>query len=474
MLLFNITVISTVDKSDATPDIRLLEKQENYKIHQKYLEETIKELSSKSYRGRLPGTNGNYLATKYLQNQFDLIDLKSPDCLNNYLQPFKQKAIHHGEVLLLHTLDDKDNIIGDYRHLTDFVLRTNWLGTAISGDIKGQLIYISSKKEFYQKKIDNKILLIDKKLVNSFKNTTAQEADGLIRYILSLNKKVKAIIIQNDIRRDGYFHISTALTNQIRQLGYNKALSSQINSSSSKTGPMTLYCSDFAFETLQKAAIRGNTVRIKANKEIVDVESANVIGMIEGKNEKSGYIVIGAHFDHLGGYDNGAYFPGALDNASGIAALLEIARIVKDMPQPEKTIVFSAFNGEEVYLAGSKFYTQKPIFPLAKTTMINMDIVGSKGSTVLDIAGYYKEINETQQLFKRYSEYIGVNTRISRLASSDHVHFAARGSQSIMLTNLEEKPITHTIQDSYEKSIDLDVLEETIKLVIYYILNQAY
>ncbi|MFP4456320.1 MAG: M28 family metallopeptidase, partial [Clostridia bacterium] len=430
-------------------------------------------LSSSSLRGRLPGTEGNLYATEYLQSKYDSLNLISPMSLDNYLQPFSQKTLHHGDVPILHTLDNKGDVIGDYKYLTDFIIRTNWLGTSISGEVEGEIVLISKKEDFYKKNLNRKVLLIKNNLVDEFKNTSPREADGLIRYVLSLSKNIKAVIIQNDIRRNGYFHISTALTSQIRQLGYNKALSSKIVSTSN-TGPMILYCSDFAFETLYTASKRENSVKIKANKELIDVESANVIGVIEGSNESNEYIVIGAHFDHLGGYDNGPFYPGALDNASGVAAMLEIARIMGEMPKPEKTIVFSAFNGEEVYLAGSQFYTQRPIFPLASTTMINLDIVGTKGSEKLDISGYYRQANYTQQLLRRYSSYLDIDSRISRIASSDHVHFAASGAQSVMLTNLEESPITHTIQDSYTKSIDLEILKEVIRLVVYYLLNQAY
>jgi hypothetical protein len=376
-------------------------------------------------------------------------------------------------VPILHTLDSKGEIVGDYRYLTDFILRSNWLGTSISGEVNGELVLIEKREDFYQKSLHKKILLISNDLVDEYRNNSPREADGLIRYILSLNKNIKAVIIQNDIRRNGYFHISTALTSQIRQLGYNKALSSKIISSNN-TGPMVMYCSDFAYETLYISASENQNARIKAEKELVDTKSANVIGLIEGTNPSNEYIIIGAHLDHLGGYDNGPYYPGALDNATGIAAMLEIARIMSEMERPEKTIVFTAFNGEEVYLAGSQFYTQKPIFPLASSTMINLDIVGTKGSDVIDISGYFRKTNSTQQILSRYSSYIGIDTRISRIASSDHVHFAANGVQSVMLTTVESSPITHTIKDSFTKSVDLEVLEKVIKLVVYYLQNQAY
>jgi Zn-dependent M28 family amino/carboxypeptidase len=123
----------------------------------------------------------------------------------------------------------------------------------------------------------------------------------------------------------------------------------------------------------QKAGIGGATGR-------------NVIGLLPGRDKKrrDEVVVVGAHYDHLGGGLFGALDPdsagrphnGADDNASGVATMLEVAQRLAQS-RPDRTIVFVAFTGEELGLLGSAWYVRSPVAPLARTTaMINFDMVG--------------------------------------------------------------------------------------------------
>ena len=124
------------------------------------------------------------------------------------------------------------------------------------------------------------------------------------------------------------------------------------------------------------------------------VEVANVVGIVPGKIEDE-YVVVGAHFDHIGYGAVGSRKPGvheihngADDNASGTAALLELARRVASGQTPPRSVVFIAFNGEERGLLGSNYYVAHPPFPLKKTTaMMNFDMVGRWGDNPLTIFG---------------------------------------------------------------------------------------
>jgi aminopeptidase YwaD len=126
--------------------------------------------------------------------------------------------------------------------------------------------------------------------------------------------------------------------------------------------------------------------------------SFNVVGILPGSDPKlrDEAIVIGAHYDHLGRGGEGSLAPregdihhGADDNASGVAGVLELARILStENPKPRRTIVFIAFSGEEEGLIGSSYYVNHPIVPLAKTVaMINMDMIGRLQDKKLIIGG---------------------------------------------------------------------------------------
>jgi peptidase M28-like protein/PDZ domain-containing protein len=126
--------------------------------------------------------------------------------------------------------------------------------------------------------------------------------------------------------------------------------------------------------------------------------SFNVVGILPGSDPslKNEAIVIGAHYDHLGRGGEGSLAAregqihhGADDNASGVAGLIELARMLSSQrPKPRRTVVFIAFSGEEEGLIGSSYYVNHPILPLANTVaMINMDMIGRMKDEKLIVGG---------------------------------------------------------------------------------------
>jgi Zn-dependent M28 family amino/carboxypeptidase len=123
----------------------------------------------------------------------------------------------------------------------------------------------------------------------------------------------------------------------------------------------------------------------------------NVIGILPGHDPvlKNEAIVLGAHYDHLGHGGSGSLAAnsteihhGADDNASGTAAVIELARIFAGQKSNKRTLVFIAFSGEEDGVFGSKYYVNNPVFPLDKTiAMINLDMVGRLQNEKLTIGG---------------------------------------------------------------------------------------
>lgn len=141
------------------------------------------------------------------------------------------------------------------------------------------------------------------------------------------------------------------------------------------------------------------TVNLSTNVLRRESPSFNVVGILPGSdpNWKNEAIVIGAHYDHLGlgGEGSGSLSArtgihhGADDNASGVAGLIELARMFSSQnPKPRRTIVFIAFSGEEEGLIGSNYYVNHPIVPLTNTVaMINMDMIGRLKEKSLIVGG---------------------------------------------------------------------------------------
>lgn len=132
-------------------------------------------------------------------------------------------------------------------------------------------------------------------------------------------------------------------------------------------------------ERLAGAALAGVRATLRIEGKVVSAPSRNVVGVLEGSDRRlrDEAVIIGAHYDHLG-RDGGEIFPGADDNASGVAALLTIARVMAASPyRPKRTIIFAAWTGEEAAHFGSRHYVRHPLWPLRRTTAyLNLDMIG--------------------------------------------------------------------------------------------------
>src|SRR2546422_6372768 len=115
----------------------------------------------------------------------------------------------------------------------------------------------------------------------------------------------------------------------------------------------------------------GLTASVDINNEMRRVDSKNVSGVLEGSERPGEYVIFTAHWDHLGigEEQNGEnIYHGAVDNASGVASMMEIARAAaKLQPRPKRSLVFMAVTGGEQRFLGSDYYPDHPTFPLNKT-----------------------------------------------------------------------------------------------------------
>jgi membrane-associated protease RseP (regulator of RpoE activity) len=130
-------------------------------------------------------------------------------------------------------------------------------------------------------------------------------------------------------------------------------------------------------------------VSLSVDLQAVEVRTANVIGVVPGRDpaRAAEAVVVGAHYDHLGRSDSTVY-PGADDNASGTAVVLELARAFATAGGAPRTLVFALFSGEEIGLRGSRHYVGNPTVPIERTVaMINLDMVGRLGDRPLNVGG---------------------------------------------------------------------------------------
>jgi Zn-dependent M28 family amino/carboxypeptidase len=186
----------------------------------------------------------------------------------------------------------------------------------------------------------------------------------------------------------------------------------------------------------------GMRARITLQNKLREIGSKNVIARIPGgdANLRDSYVVYMAHWDHLGtdpSLPGDQIFNGAVDNASGVAALLEIARAYKQLrTPPRRSILFMATTAEEQGLLGSEYYGEHPLYPLAKTAVdINMDSMNVLGKTA-DLVMIGKGNSTLDELVESIAREQGRTVKPDAepekgyFYRSDHFNFAKQGVPS--------------------------------------------
>ena len=195
----------------------------------------------------------------------------------------------------------------------------------------------------------------------------------------------------------------------------------------------------------------GATVEMEAHFVSGDRTAPNVIGVLPGRDPKlkTEALVIGGHLDHLGVGIDGWIYPGADDNASSVASVLEVARALTAAGfKPARTIVFCAWAGEEIGLVGSRYYTEHPVIPLDKTDLyMNMDMVGTGDADLL--VGGMTEFAELFEIVKRGLDEETIKHLRPRpnYRGSDHTSFWTKNVPAISLRTGEV--LTEKLDDEH-------------------------
>ena len=193
--------------------------------------------------------------------------------------------------------------------------------------------------------------------------------------------------------------------------------------------------------------------------------SQNVIGYIQGKQYPDSFIIVSAHYDHLGKMGEDVYFPGANDNASGVAMLLNLAHYYSENI-PQKTIVFMLFGAEEVAILGSKYYVENPLFPLKKINFVmNLDLLGtgSEGATVVNASVFSHQFSKLDSI-NTLKKYLPQIKKRDKAANSDHYWFSEKGIPSFFLYTMGGIKAYHDIED-VSKTLPLTKFEACFSLI---------
>lgn len=210
--------------------------------------------------------------------------------------------------------------------------------------------------------------------------------------------------------------------------------------------------------------INAKTISLKMqSKHHKSYKSSNVIGIIPGETDT--IIAFTAHYDHMGTL-NDVYFPGANDNASGVAMTIDIGRELS-LKKNKYTIALMFFTGEEVGLLGSEYFVENPTIELSKIKyLFNLDVIGSgedgfgvvNGAEFTDLAELMTKINNEHNL--------GLNFKFrGKSNNSDHAPFYEKGVKAVFIYAMGKTGGYHNPSDMLQ-NLSLAKYNEIVKLLI--------
>ncbi len=229
---------------------------------------------------------------------------------------------------------------------------------------------------------------------------------------------------------------------------------------------------DFVALDIRRSKLPPGTEHISLdikNKYIEDHKTNNIAAYVQGIVQPDTFIVFTAHYDHLGMMGQQAYFPGANDNASGTAMVLDLARhYAHSNPQPWYSMVFITLSGEETSLNGSKYFAENPLFPLENVkALINLDMVGtgSDGITLVNGKVFMDDYERLVKLNKKGAYLKKVKIR-GESCNSDHCPFYKAGVKAFFIYTMgKEHQEYHTVDDKPEV-LPLTEYNDVFKLLL--------
>lgn len=375
--------------------------QDFYVLDSSLLEKHLTILASDAMEGRETGTAGQKKAADYIRYNMKYNGLVAIDADGDYYQEFVLSRVSWDTVLM--SLDGEK-----------MELRKDWVipshpnsSTRISTDeiyFLGYGIDDNRYSDYRGNRVRGKVIMIkmgEPKVDSSYllTGTTSPSLwNGEIQEKLEIASRsgVRAVLIIGE-------NLNNAVSRHRSSIFYQRLIIDSVEEKIDSVPPYAYISEDLAERiiddrsgTIHKRLARAtetghfNSVKLKVDnfslvlqKNIHYIFTENVVGLLEGKNDPGdGYVIVSAHYDHLGKRGNTIY-NGADDDGSGCAAILsfidEFSQREIHQKVPQKSILFIFMTGEEKGLLGSRYYVNNPLLPLENAyTDINIDMIGRK------------------------------------------------------------------------------------------------
>ncbi|MBI3004803.1 MAG: M28 family peptidase [Ignavibacteriales bacterium] len=376
----------------------------------------IEFLASPEFAGRSYYADGNKKAAQYLKSRFREVGLLSVD--SDYGQTFE---------IELNVVEGSPQLIVNDQEL---VLGRDFLPFATTGSGSG-----SRRNPIYY--VRGGVFAPDNR-INDFASVRSESA------ILIFDDEVPAAIQSDKSIDPRSYSRSTriAIARELRASAAIFLVKKLMYSTPYENADLPVF--DVLAGSLPTPV---QSIRYDVEASMEEYDAENILGLLKGTAPTDTSIIVCAHFDHLGGFADSLYFPGANDNASGVAMLLALAQHFVMQP-PKHSILFIAFSGEDVGLVGSKYYAEHPLRPFTETKfLLNLDMVASGNDGVMAVGGedspeFYsilKSVNDSLKLGPLYKRWNAPN--------SDHYFISQKGVKTFFLYANQGKQPYHSFAD---------------------------
>jgi len=384
------------------------------------------ELAADGYAGRQGGSPGGRRAAEYIAGYLEALGLE-PAGTDAYLQPFmlpyaEEARLPELQITGADGVVRDDLVFGeDFRHAMG--------GYAAGGEAEGEVVWLGGcgTSDYDAHEVRGDIVM-------------CRHRPGVDQAAVAAEEGAEALLL---------------VTGDERRIALKRALSEAPKAE----GIPTLLVSDAVFDLLLGAERPSSDLGLldataRVTVELVqagEAEGVNVLAALPGAAPalRDRVLIVGAHFDHLGADPDGAIYNGANDNASGTAALLEIARSWREANyRPAVTVLFAAWDGEEQGLLGARHYVMNPRYPLSATIgMIQLDMVGMADAGTLTYDGAANAVG--RQLAASAERFEVPTGAVSWSGGSDHGAFLSAGVDAgLIIWDAAEVAYYHTPEDT--------------------------
>lgn len=441
-------------------------------------------VAGKEMEGRETATEGQRKAAAYIEDYFKSLNLL-PGSNGSYQMnyPLYQDSIVHAAM----EINGKK-----FELFKDFTVNVN--ATTGSQIMASEVVFAgyglsdSTRDDYKGINARGKIVLILPGVPPANQNQRRSGGQNAILEAALKNGAVAVLNVQINFPR-----ATTSLNGAMYYNGFRKTVYPNIYTISETVARAIM---GGGYDSAKEAIAKGNpeprlynaNVLIELNKSTTELSSSNVIAYLEGTDKKDEFLVLTAHYDHLGKRNDSTIFYGADDDGSGTVSILELAEaFVKAKQQgkgPRRSIVFMTVSGEEKGLWGSAYYGDHPAFPLEKTTAnLNIDMIGriDPKRKKADSMNYIYVVGDhllssdlrpiSESINKKYTK-LGLDYKYNEpndperiYYRSDHYNFARKGVPIIFYFSGTHEDY-HRITDTPDK-INYPLLSKRAQLVFY-------